>query len=214
VDPSIIKHIQILNKLGFHTVFSCSGISYDHPNLKAGSRSGYVMFRHGLTPNQITRIYKATLGIKGVNYDPIHLRSVPYVSFRGSDSERLNGWNQFVKNLMKRRVYYKKLGKIKESEEKHSRKGKCYELTGRYVSTHPDSILVHGKLVNPFVKGLPEIEHAWVEIGDKIFDPIMDITWPKQAYESLFHAKPYKKYTQEEVLKITLRTEHWGPWDV
>ena len=95
----------------------------------------------------------------------------------------------------------------------NNRLGRCYELAGRYVSEHPEAVLVHGKLVNRFGRGHPEIDHAWVEIGDKIFDPVMDKMWPKDLYEQLFNATIYHRYTFKQVLKMSLRHEHWGPWE-
>ena len=49
-------------------------------------------------------------------------------------------------------------------------------------------------------------------MGDEIFDPVMDKVWPKAVYESLFKTKEEKRYTFQEVLKITLQTGNWGPW--
>jgi 8-oxo-dGTP pyrophosphatase MutT (NUDIX family) len=102
---------------------------------------------------------------------------------------------------------------IGESKPKNPRVGKCYELSGRYVLEHPKAILVHGRLINPFKRGLTELDHAWVEVGDEIFDPVMDIIWPKNVYEDFFHAKPNKKYSFIEVVKIVDRAENWGPWE-
>ena len=102
---------------------------------------------------------------------------------------------------------------IGESIPKNPRLGRCYELSGRYVSVHPKSVLVHGTLKNPFQKGLSVIEHAWIEIGDEIFDPVMDRTWPKNVYEDFFHAQPKKKYSHDDVNRITDKTGNWGPWN-
>ena len=104
-------------------------------------------------------------------------------------------------------------GKLSESKKPNSRLGLCYELSGRYVSGHPESILVHGKITNPFAKGLPEVEHAWIEIGNEILDPVMDLTWPKNIYEDFFKAKIYKKYSFMDTIKITDKTGNWGPWE-
>jgi hypothetical protein len=350
VDREIAKHIKILNLLGFHTSFSCSGISDDHPYdiPGSGSRVGYVMFKDDLGSDKVKEIYNATLDLKGVKYESVRLGNVPYVSFRGTDGERLKGWNRFVKNLMDaqgklkdkkisesffksfknfigakeyyvevfknpttREISYctkdnseiaalltekdiyvwdrdkaihstaiNQLGgvvskclpiliqmkddphvdvyithvalpsatydndsnrmkrfvinhpffkrrkvesisawsdeikeKFNEVKEPNKRLGRCYELAGRYVSVHPKSILVHGKITNPFAKGLPEVEHAWIEIGNEIFDPVMDLTWPKNVYEDFFKAKIYKKYTYKETMQITDKTGNWGPWE-
>jgi 8-oxo-dGTP pyrophosphatase MutT (NUDIX family) len=102
---------------------------------------------------------------------------------------------------------------IGEAVPKNPRVGRCYELSGRYVSVHPNSVLVHGTLKNPFRKGLSEIEHAWVEIGDEVFDPAMDMNWPKNVYEDFFHAQPKKKYSHDDVNRITDKTGNWGPWE-
>lgn len=102
---------------------------------------------------------------------------------------------------------------IGEAVPKNPRVGRCYELSGRYVSVHPNSVLVHGKLINPFVMGLPEVEHAWIEIGNEIFDPVMDVNWPKKVYEDFFHTQPKKKYSHDDVNRITDKTGTWGPWE-
>ena len=94
-------------------------------------------------------------------------------------------------------------------EAKNPRLGRCFELAGRYVSEHPDATLVHGRLTNPFARGMKELDHAWVEEGDRIFDPVMGSHWDKEAYERLFQVRVYKRYSHEEVLNMTLEREHW-----
>ena len=105
---------------------------------------------------------------------------------------------------------------IMESGKKHKnpRLGLCYELSGRYVSHHQGSILVHGRLTNPFGAGHKELDHAWVILpNEEVFDPVMDKIWPKGVYEGLFKTKVHKKYTHDEVIRITSHTGHWGPWE-
>ena len=41
----------------------------------------------------------------------------------------------------------------------------------------------------------------------------MDRTWPKAAYQGLFHTEEPRRYTPEEVLDRTLTTTSWGPWN-
>ncbi len=101
---------------------------------------------------------------------------------------------------------------LNEINESNSRVGKCYELAGRYVSDHPDSVLIHGKLINPFSKGMSEVEHAWVEEGNEIFDPVMDKRFPKHVYQSLFKVEEYNRYSYHDVHKMTSHHGHWGPW--
>ena len=98
-------------------------------------------------------------------------------------------------------------------EAANPRLGRCYELSGRHVSGHRSATLIHGKLVNPFAQGHAELEHAWVEDGDEVYDPVMDKTWPKDAYYGLFKATAHKRYSGSEVLQQSLKHQHWGPWD-
>ena len=104
------------------------------------------------------------------------------------------------------------ISEVKKKEKISSRLERCYELSGRYMYSYADSILVHGHLINPFGKGLKEINHAWIEDGNEVFDPVMDMSWPKEVYESLFKAKVDKKYSSDEMLKKINETGHWGPW--
>ena len=99
------------------------------------------------------------------------------------------------------------------TESKNKRFGRCYELAGRYVSSHHDAVLVHGELINKFTVGHPKIEHAWVEEGNEIFDPVMDRRFPKTVYEGIFQPVVHKKYSWIDVIKITNKTGNWGPWD-
>lgn len=96
------------------------------------------------------------------------------------------------------------------------RLGKCYELSGRYVSRHPDSVLVHGRLNNPHVdnkKYMDQVDHSWVEENDEIYDPVTDARWTKDDFERIYKPVVYKKYSYIEVLKCMMRYKHWGPWD-
>ena len=97
--------------------------------------------------------------------------------------------------------------------EFRSRLGKCYELSGRYVSEHPNAILVHGKIYNRWTKGYPSVDHAWVEEGNEVFDPVWGKRLPLFFYYELFNAEVHKKYSYEEVLKKMLREGNWGPWE-
>ena len=101
---------------------------------------------------------------------------------------------------------------FKQFMEVTDRSGLCYELSGRYVSNHPDAILIHGHIQNPFNKGLRELDHAWVIEDDEVFDPVMNDRCPKKVYYSLFDVKEFHRYDHENVLKNMLRHKHWGPW--
>ena len=123
--------------------------------------------------------------------------------FRNKHIEEISYWDEDINGKW-----------VQESVggKENPRLRRCYELSGRYVSGHPEAILVHGELTDPFGVGQKTLKHAWVEMGDEIFDPVMDKVWPKAVYESLFKTKEEKRYTFQEVLKITLQTGNWGPW--
>lgn len=102
---------------------------------------------------------------------------------------------------------------IKLSNDRITR---CYELSGRYVTEHigENCILVHGKITNPMHngKGFKTIDHAFVEIKSCIFDPVMNIKWPKDAYYRFFSVVENNRYTLNEVLEKTVESGTWGPW--
>lgn len=156
---------------------------------------------------------KADYWVNGRNRQPVTPEQIRWMKKHGEETKRSVYWcpagegEQFgVKTIYDP-------SDIMESKEPNPRLGLCYELSGRYVSGHPDAVLVHGRLTNPFAAGHPELDHAWVEEGNEILDPVMDKRWPKEAYEGLFKVKVYKKYTFREVIQIINKHEHWGPWD-
>lgn len=103
------------------------------------------------------------------------------------------------------------------STTQNDRLGRCYELAGRYVSHHPEAILVHGHIWNPWNRngtgmGFTDIDHAWVEENGRIYDVVMDKWWDKVLWDQLFNAKEFQRYSYEQVLKSMVRNKHWGPW--
>ncbi len=99
------------------------------------------------------------------------------------------------------------------------RLGECYILSGRYVMSNPDSVLIHGS-----VNGN---NHAWVEMTKNIpdnttgneyslatvFDPVLGEEYPKEYYYKQLNAQVIKQYSSGEVMKTMMRYNHWGPWD-
>ena len=112
--------------------------------------------------------------------------------------------------------YYDKEASIVKADEESfkDRLGRCYELSGSYVMNHPESILVHGKIYNPRQKeGLySQIDHSWVEEGDEVYDPVMNLKLSKDAYYRLFNAEVYHIYTHDDVIHLCIKVRHWGPW--
>lgn len=96
--------------------------------------------------------------------------------------------------------------------------GQCYVMSGRYVTSNPDSVLIHGS-----VNGN---NHAWVEmirnIPDNttgkeypleiVFDTVLGKEYPKEYYYQQLNAQVFNRYSSEEVARTMVRHRHWGPW--
>ena len=94
----------------------------------------------------------------------------------------------------------------------HKRLGLCYELAGRYANTHKDVDLIHGSITNRLGDG-KTIDHAWIEKGDHVFDPVIDEWFDEAVYEALYGTKEKIRFNTEGVLINILKYKHWGPWD-
>lgn len=106
-----------------------------------------------------------------------------------------------------------------KKSQMEDRLGECYILSGRYVMSNPDSVLIHGS-----VNGN---NHAWVEMTKNIpdnttgneyslatvFDPVLGEEYPKEYYYKQLNAQVIKQYSSGEVMKTMMRYNHWGPWD-
>ena len=147
-------------------------------------------------------------------------------SYEGSDKiEPIRNvlWPEMRRWFVEKVEHFKRLYKIDKaidaytdkhniSESVKQKLGKCYELSGRYVCGHPEAILVHGYLVNKFTIGLRKINHAWVEEGDEVFDPVMGKRFPKAVYDGIFQPIPKKRYSFDDVIRLTNKSGNWGPW--
>ena len=104
-----------------------------------------------------------------------------------------------------------------------SRLGKCYQLSGRYATEHPGSVLVHGSIEG---MGMPRLKHAFVLTSEthvdktggkqfkkwKVWEPVTNEVWELDAFCAFFSPHVDDEYTHKEVLAATLLTAHWGPW--
>jgi len=98
---------------------------------------------------------------------------------------------------------------IKNPPQQEETRGRCFELSGRYVLKNKKGHLVHGKVTN--VEG-KTFSHAWVEIDDDVIDPTAGTVMKKAQYYTLLDAKPEKKYSVDEAIIRMARTQHFGPW--
>lgn len=106
-----------------------------------------------------------------------------------------------------------------------SRRGRCYELAGRYVVADVDAgcILHHGSIFNPMFSLNGPIFHAWVSVppepGSKLpvelwwkYDPVADLMLPGQVHSYLFNPIELARYEEWQIRSEMLRSGHWGPW--
>ena len=93
---------------------------------------------------------------------------------------------------------------------------------GRAPKRHPDLNnmdkfkVVHGKVTDKWKKPPKPIVHAWVEMGDMVFDDQTKITKPdgipKDVYYDMFQPEVVKEYNAEEVV-VNCIMKGEGPWD-
>lgn len=88
--------------------------------------------------------------------------------------------------------------------------GRCYELSFQYAQNNTGWVLVHG-YISDRMKGRV-IDHAWVEKGDTVLDPVLDKQFPKLVYYSLYKAEDVKRYSYQELNKMAVKYETYGPW--
>ena len=110
--------------------------------------------------------------------------------------------------------------------------GQCYPFANRMATkwsndhvgddgkVHPDIDdkdkfkVVHGKVTDKFSG--ESYNHAWVEMGDLVFDDQTKHTKPdgipKKAYYELFQPEVHAEYNAEESMINCMKSGHEGPW--
>ena len=61
----------------------------------------------------------------------------------------------------------------------YSRLGKCYVLSYQYVTRNENCKLVHGYITDKLGGTGRVIDHAWVEMGNTAFDPVLNKKYTK-----------------------------------
>lgn len=106
---------------------------------------------------------------------------------------------------------------------KGHRLGDCYELAFNLAvkmgKGDEEVYLAHGipTLRDPETlesKGV-RYGHAWVEFGEFVFDPVVQMLVPKFEYycEGQIDEAEVVRYHSEEARSIVLDQKTWGPWD-
>ena len=99
--------------------------------------------------------------------------------------------------------------------------GNCYEDAASSTlallgsgSGHKGWNLVHGR---PTLQRPPYVQfgHAWLEKGEKVFDPSESFSTTRAAYYAIgkIDYRDNLVYTSEETRRFVLAYEHWGPWE-
>lgn len=90
-------------------------------------------------------------------------------------------------------------------------RGDCFANCTRYAMDHeqPGLQVVHGKVRASDGR---TIDHAWLEIDDKVIDPTAGIETTKDRYRKLVAAKPTHAYTPEQAAVNMARSRNHGPW--
>jgi hypothetical protein len=111
----------------------------------------------------------------------------------------------------------------------NDRLGRCFELSTKYVMSHPDWNLINAVISDKRFGSDNTLAHAWCEKGEMAYDPVLDKEWPIQVMYSLYGVvdykyNPYKKkvgvpetlkvtYTSAEMYKLVTKFGTYGPWD-
>ncbi len=92
------------------------------------------------------------------------------------------------------------------------RLGKCYELSYKFATSNMDWDLVHGYITDRSGKTDRTIDHAWVERGNTVYDPVMDKEFDKRVYYGLFGVEVAERYKRDKVIDMALKKKTYGPW--
>jgi hypothetical protein len=96
------------------------------------------------------------------------------------------------------------------------RPGDCYEVAFHFMIENPAgkyAKLVHGKVRNVIRGQKDYVDHAWVEVGDLVWDNAhFDTFIPRDVYYRLSDAKPERSYTRSDAIRMALKTKHYGDW--
>jgi len=77
--------------------------------------------------------------------------------------------------------------------------------------------VVHGRVTDKWKQPPKPIVHAWVEMGDLVFDDQTKITKPdgipKDVYYDMFQPEVTDEFTAEQALNKCIMSGYEGPWD-
>ena len=72
-------------------------------------------------------------------------------------------------------------------------------------------VLVHGEVNGPPTE-TPRIDHAWLECGEIVFDPVLNTSMPRERYARIYKAVALVRYTWRQAAHQGVEAGHYGPW--
>jgi hypothetical protein len=108
-------------------------------------------------------------------------------------------------------VFIKRFGPRPVSKLRpRSRRGRCFELSGRYQLDDPSWALVHGTIRTPTWGRFP---HAWLKRDGWVYDSVLNRSYKVATYTRLFDARVWATYAVRDAAKVVVAAGHWGPFD-
>jgi len=121
-----------------------------------------------------------------------------------------------IKSVKKTRHNYKHLEvSVPQSYKIHTTNDvylkECYGQCIDYIlyNHFKDMVLVHGYYL---FKNCVRIDHAWVEIGNVLFDGVYQRFYDKDAYYTELGLVKQLEFTRDQALEIATETNWSGPW--
>lgn len=100
-------------------------------------------------------------------------------------------------------------------EKKEEGGGTCYQDAYYWMIQYgvEEGFLVHGTVYSGHFKR--RINHAWIEVADGkvVIDPAYKLCLLKKRYKEIAQHEADKKYSYKEMLRVALKTGHFGPWE-
>ena len=88
----------------------------------------------------------------------------------------------------------------------------CYSKSWDYMLNHhiPNMVLIHGHFM---YKDMISVDHAWVEIGNVLFDGVYQRFYDKEMYYDKLGLVEDFKYTKDQAMDYGINTGLKGPWE-
>ncbi len=96
-------------------------------------------------------------------------------------------------------------------------RGNCYTIAGYYIIDNnvPEMLLCHGIVAGQGPLEGKQIGHAWIEVGDVVFDYSNGnrVVTRKERYYEIGKITRVKRYSKKEAARMMLLHKNFGPWD-